>query len=64
MVAETLTDDDLDLILTSLSFTRRAFQDHPYDSYEFRREQLARVDSVAEKMRRIRDATRTTRSNG
>jgi hypothetical protein len=56
-MTDQLTTDELDLILESLRYTKQAFssyKDYPTD--EFRRQQVARVDTVIEKIRGIRNA--------
>jgi hypothetical protein len=52
-----LTTEELDLILELLRYTKQAFADYKdYPSYEFKQAQVARVESVIEKIRVIRNA--------
>lgn len=57
-MADQFTREDLDLILQALEYQKQAFADYEeYPSYEFKRAQIARVESVIEKIRSIRKAT-------
>jgi hypothetical protein len=54
-----LTREDWNLILEALEYSKRAkaeYDSDRYPSYEFRQEQLARVDAVLIKARRARNA--------
>jgi hypothetical protein len=51
-----LTRADLTFVLESLSFTRRAFEDYRYPTYELRRERLAEVEAVTAKVRVLRNS--------
>lgn len=46
-----LTRTDYGLLLTSLGYTREAFEKYNYQSEELRREQLASVDQLVRKLR-------------
>lgn len=55
MQIEELTIADLDFILESLQYTKKAFdesQEHP--SYEFKQSQLNKVDDLTDKIRSIK----------
>ena len=55
-MGEPLTANDIALILESLQFTKRAFTNYTqYPSYEFKRERIAEVTAVMEKVRAMRD---------
>jgi hypothetical protein len=44
-----LTIEDVDMILTSLDYTKRAFADYKdYPSYEFKQQRIADVEKVIE----------------
>lgn len=58
-----LTRADLTFVLESLSFTRRAFENHDYPSYVLRKARLAEVEAVAAKVRALRNSLPQT-SNG
>ena len=50
MIVE-LTKDEYDMIMTSLEYTRRNFENYPhYPSYEFRCAQLKSVDDLRAKL--------------
>ena len=50
-MADQLTIEDLDLILRALGYQKQAFTDYKdYPSNEFKRIQIARVESVIEKI--------------
>lgn len=50
-----LTKEDLEFIEESLLFTRKSFNDYQdYPSYEFKQQQLKRVDDVLEKIREMK----------
>lgn len=51
---ETLTKQDIDLIMTSLDYAKRKFQETAYPSYEMKQERLGYVDSVRRKLRSIK----------
>lgn len=52
-----LTTEDLDLILQALGYQKQAFADYQdYPTYEFKQAQIARVESVIEKVRSIQNA--------
>lgn len=51
-----LTRADLSLVLDSLSFTRRAFENYRYPTHELRRERLAEVEAVTAKVRALRNS--------
>jgi hypothetical protein len=55
-MTDQLTTEDLDLILESLRYTKQVRSEHKYDSYEFKQAQVARLESVIEKIRAIRNA--------
>ena len=55
---EPLTLEDVEFLLEGLPYTRHKFETYPYDSEELRSEQLARVDAVIVKLRRLRQAMR------
>lgn len=55
-MANTLTREDCRFILTSLDFTRQAFEETEYPTYEGRVSRLTDVAEVADKVRAIRDA--------
>jgi signal recognition particle subunit SEC65 len=56
-MADTLTTEDLDIILEALGYKKQAVTDYKdYPSYEFKRAQIARVESAIEKVRAIRNA--------
>lgn len=55
-MADQLTTEDLDLILESLRCTKQARSEYKYESYEFKQGQVARLESVIEKIRAIRNA--------
>lgn len=46
---------DLEFILTSLEYTRLNFESTQYPTYELKRSQLDRVDTVKSKIRALRD---------
>jgi len=48
-----LTGDDYDFILTSLDFTRQAFENYSYPTYEFKLEQLKKVKDIIAKIRQL-----------
>jgi hypothetical protein len=51
-----LLPDDFSLILESLNYTKRAFQDYgSYPSYEFKLQRIGEVKSVIQKVRWLRD---------
>ena len=57
MSEDQLTTEDLDLILQALGHQKQAFTDYKdYPTYEFKQAQVARVESVIEKVRAIRNA--------
>ena len=54
-----MSDKDWALILESLNYTRKVFQEYPnYPSYDFRMEKLAEVDAVIGKVRQLRKGMR------
>jgi signal recognition particle subunit SEC65 len=56
-MADRLTIEDLELILEALGYQQQAFTDYRYyPSEEFKRSQIARVESVSAKIRAIRKA--------
>jgi hypothetical protein len=55
-VADQLTLADLDLILTSLEYTKKHFSEYrDYPSHDFKRERIATVEGVIEKVRALRN---------
>jgi hypothetical protein len=57
-MTDQLTREDFDLVLQALEYQKQAFADYKdYPSYEFKRSQIARVESVIEKIRAIRKAS-------
>lgn len=54
-MADQLTTEDLDLVLQALGYQKQVFTDYKdYPSDEFKRVQIARVESTIEKIRAIR----------
>ena len=53
-MSEPLTNDDINLILNSLDYTRRAFEQYTYPTNELKQSQIQHVDSVKEKVRALR----------
>jgi len=50
-----LTKEDLEFLKESLLSTRKSFNDYQdYPSYEFKQQQLKRVDDVLEKIREMK----------
>ena len=49
-----LTGEDIAFLLESLEYTKLKFESTEYPTYEFKREQIARVESVITKLRAIR----------
>lgn len=48
-----LTIAELELIKSSLAYTKKNISDSPDQSYQFKREQLERIDKVVEKVSAI-----------
>ena len=46
-----LSPEELDTLLTSLSYSQQAIRDAPNTPYDLRRQNLERLDRVAEKLR-------------
>jgi hypothetical protein len=54
-----LTGDDIDVILESLKYSKRAIEDYPnHPSPEFKQNKLKRLDTVMAKVRSLRDEIR------
>ncbi len=49
-----LTPEELDLLLESLSYTKRAFRDYDHYSPEFKQEQVERVEKLMAKLKAMR----------
>jgi hypothetical protein len=49
-----LSGDDIETLLTSLKYSQRAIADAQGTPYEVRQQNLARVEAVAEKLRKVR----------
>ena len=51
-----LTSDDVDVILTSLEYSKRATEEYrDYPTQEFKQDRLSRIDAVITKIRSLRD---------
>lgn len=50
-----LTAAEIDLLLESLSYTKRAFLEYEHYSADYRQQQVERVLRVMEKLRALRD---------
>lgn len=51
-----LTNEDIEIILESLNYSKKAKVDHQnHTSYEFNQNQLNRLESVIAKVRNLRD---------
>lgn len=50
-----LTEADLNYILSCLEYARSAYESKQYPTYQLKQEQLAKLASVENKLRRIRD---------
>ncbi|GEP52636.1 hypothetical protein FNO01nite_33080 [Flavobacterium noncentrifugens] len=49
----TLTKDDLDFLITSVTYSKKSFDETNYESYEFKQSQLAKADEMLQKLRRL-----------
>jgi len=49
----TLTKEDLEFLITSVSYSKEAFNKTNYDSYEFKQLQIAKADNMLKKLRLI-----------
>jgi hypothetical protein len=57
---EDLTLEELELILTSLDYTKQKFQSYSYyPSYEFKQQRIAEVKIIIEKVRAIKKAMKS-----
>jgi hypothetical protein len=57
-----LTVDDCELIITSLDFTVRAFQEYnDYPSYEFKVKRVSEAEAVRQKVRDLRKALKAAK---
>lgn len=51
MAIEDLTSSEIDLILESLNYTKRAFENYQYyPSYQFKLDRIAEVDRIRSKI--------------
>lgn len=56
-----LTSNDFAMILESLQYTKRAFENYKhYPSYEFKRNRIKEVDDLILKIRQIQKASHET----
>lgn len=59
-----LSSHDIQMILESLTYTRKAFEEYQkYPNYEFKQERLREVDGVIEKVRAMRNDVSSMDSN-
>lgn len=50
-----LTKEDIEILVISLSYTRRAYMDYSgYPSYDFKQQQLTEVDNLRSKLIQIK----------
>ena len=57
---ETITIQDIDVILESLKNTKHIFENHQdYPSYEFKQKRITEVDDVASKLRSLKKIANT-----
>jgi len=55
-----LTLEEIEIILTSLDYTKQKFQSYTdYPSYEFKQQRIAEVKKVIEKVRAIKKAMKS-----
>jgi len=47
----TLTDDEIQTLLTSLEYSKQLIRDTPDTPYKVRQEQLTRLDAISAKLR-------------
>lgn len=54
-----LTTDDIDVIMESLKYSKRAIEDYQnHPTHEFKRNQLERIETALTKLRSLRDKAR------
>ncbi len=51
-----LTQADIEFLLEALKYTKAKFQATEYPSYEFRQQQIQRVEDIQAKLRALRDS--------
>lgn len=51
---DTLTTEELQLLIDAMEFTRQRFEAYPYDSADFKRQRLQEVDDLRGKLREMR----------
>ena len=49
-----LSQEEWEVLFTSLDYTRQHFEDYAYPSFEFRNTQIQKVDSVVSKLQELR----------
>jgi len=59
-----LTVEDCDLIIESLNFTIRAFNDYQYPSYEFKQARIKEAETAQRKIRALRKQIKAEFTNG